>query len=149
MASARGCGRRVAGPSSGAAEQKGGNAWLLPYPRSRDERGCGAIATHRSAEKIEGLLNIQAISTKRVIVGISGMRCFTRPIMLPKLPGEILDEAVRREAERLLPVPLEELYLSWQLIPAPEGNTQVFLTAIPRRIVDPLVSVFHKVGLKP
>ena len=42
------------------------------------------------------------------------------------IPKEMLDEAVNREAERALPVPLKELYISWQSIPAPEGKTQVF-----------------------
>jgi type IV pilus assembly protein PilM len=100
-------------------------------------------------ERIKQFLELHSISTRRVMVGISGIRCLTRPVLLPKLPGEILDEAVRREAERLLPVSLDDLYLAWQSIPAPEGKTQVFLTAIPRRTMDPLMSVLDKVGLKP
>jgi len=101
------------------------------------------------AEKIKQLLDVQAIKARKVVVGISGIRCLTRPILLPKLPKEILDEAVKREAERLLPVSLDELYLSWQTIPAPEENTQVFLAAIPRRTVDPLMHVLSHIGLKP
>jgi type IV pilus assembly protein PilM len=101
------------------------------------------------AEKIKQFVEMKSINTRRVVLGISGIRCLTRPILLPKLPREILDEAVRREAVRLLPVPLDELYLSWQTIPAPEGKTHVFLTAIPRRTVDPLMKVLDKTGLKP
>lgn len=101
------------------------------------------------AERLKQLFSIKAVTARRVLVGISGIRCLTRPIQLPKLPGEILDEAVRREAVRLLPVSLNELYLSWQTIPAPEGKTQVFLTAIPRRTMDPLMKVLDRAGIKP
>ncbi|MBN2240899.1 MAG: PilN domain-containing protein [Dehalococcoidales bacterium] len=100
-------------------------------------------------QKIKQILDIKKMSTRKALVGIGGIRCLTRPIVLPKLPGEIIDEAVRREAERTLPVPLNELYMSWQTIPAPEGKTQVFLTAIPKRIVTPLMNILDKAGIKP
>ena len=101
------------------------------------------------AEKLQQLLGIQSVKARKVFLGINGVRCLTRPVLLPKLPQEILDEAVRREAARLLPIPLEELYLTWQKIPGPEDKTHVFLTAIPRGIVDPLMKVMDKTDLHP
>jgi len=101
------------------------------------------------AEKLKQLLGIQSIKARKVYLAINGIRCLTRPVLLPKLPQEILDEAVRREAVRLLPIPLEELYLSWQTIPGPEDKTNVFLTAIPRGIVDPLMKVMAQADLNP
>ena len=55
MASAPGCGQRVAERSSGAAEQKGGSAWLSPYLRNRGEGGCGAAAAYQPAQGVAGL----------------------------------------------------------------------------------------------
>lgn len=101
------------------------------------------------SEKLTQLLGIQSVKARKVFLGINGVRCLTRPVLLPKLPQEILDEAVRREAARLLPIPLDELYLSWQKIPGPEDKTHVFLTAIPRGIVDPLMKVMDKTDLNP
>ncbi|UCD09445.1 MAG: pilus assembly protein PilM [Dehalococcoidales bacterium] len=101
------------------------------------------------AEKLKQLLGIQSVKARKVFLAINGIRCLTRPVLLPQLPQEILDEAVRREAARLLPIPLEELYLSWQTIPGPEDKTNVFLTAIPRGIVDPLMKVMDQAGLNP
>ncbi len=100
-------------------------------------------------DKIKQLFEDQKVTTKKVSVGVSGFHCLTRPISFPQLPKEMLDEAVRREAERALPVPLEELYISWQSIPAPEGKTQVFLTAIPRKMADALLKTLEQAGLKP
>ncbi len=101
------------------------------------------------SEKLKQLLGIQSVKARKVFLAINGIRCLTRPVLLPKLPQEILDEAVRREAARLLPIPLEELYLAWQTIPGPEDKTHVFLTAIPKGIVDPLMNVMHQADLNP
>jgi type IV pilus assembly protein PilM len=90
----------------------------------------------------------QKIRTNRVALGMSGVRCFTRPFSLPRLPKEMLEEAVRREAQRVLPVPLEELYLSWQIIPSAGTQTQVFMVGIPRRAADALVRTLRHAGLK-
>lgn len=99
--------------------------------------------------RIKQLLATQNIKARKISLGISGMRCLTRPIMLPELPKEMLPEALRREADRLLPVPLEQLYISWQSVPAPEGKALLFLTAIPRISADALIKALHKAGLEP
>jgi len=99
--------------------------------------------------KIKQLFKVEGAKTKNIVLGMSGFHCLTRPITLPQFPKAMLAEAVRREAERALPVPLDELYISWQTISAPKGKTRVFLTAIPRRIADPLLKALHQAGLKP
>ncbi len=101
------------------------------------------------ADKIKLLFKALKLRTGKVIVGISGLHCLSRPITLPQLPDDMLDEAVRREAKATLPVPLEKLYLSWNQIPAPPGKTRVFLVAIPRHIADPLQKTLTRAGLKP
>ena len=101
------------------------------------------------AAKVKQLFKTQKIKTKKVIVGLSGLHCLSRPITLPQLPGAMLAEAVTREARRVLPVPLEQLYISWQIIPAPEGRIQVFLVAIPCKTADALLKMLRQVGLKP
>ena len=99
--------------------------------------------------KIKQLLDTQQVKNKKIMVGISGLHCLTRPITLPQLPEAMLDEAVRREAASVLPIPLEQLYISWQTIPAPEGKTQVFLVGIPCEMADALLKALHQAGLKP
>jgi len=100
------------------------------------------------AAKIRQLFKVRKINAKKVILGVSGLHCLTRPILLPHLPNDMLEEAVRREAKRVLPVSPEQLYLQWQSIPAPEGKIQVFLVAIPRTAADALFSTLRLAGLK-
>jgi type IV pilus assembly protein PilM len=101
------------------------------------------------AAKIKQLFEVQNVKTRKVNVGVSGLYCPSRLITLPPLPKAMLDEAVKREAKRVLPVPLEQVYLSWQTIPSTEGRQQIFLVAILHKIVDPLIEVLHKAGIKP
>ncbi|MGB2813678.1 MAG: pilus assembly protein PilM, partial [Dehalococcoidales bacterium] len=101
------------------------------------------------AAKIKQLFKVRKVDSKKVTLGISGLQCFTRPIILPQMPKDMLEEAVRREANRVLPVSSEQLYLQWQSIPAPEGKLQVFLVAIPRTAADALCNTLRLAGLKP
>ena len=99
--------------------------------------------------KIQHLIKTNKISTKRVIIGISGLQCISRPVVLPQLPKTMLEEAFLREARRVFPVPPEQLHISWQIISESEGNMKAFMVAIPRHIADPLLGALAQVGLKP
>lgn len=84
-----------------------------------------------------------------VIVGLSGINSLYRIISLPELPEDILSEAVNREAERVIPVPLDEVYLSYQLITTSPGETRIFLAAFPRNMTDAVVRTLQLAGAKP
>jgi type IV pilus assembly protein PilM len=101
------------------------------------------------ATKVRELKRAQHIGGRKVIAGISGINCLHRLLTLPELPKELLPEAVKREAARLLGVPLEQLYLSWQTLASGKGETLIYLAAIPRNSADALVSTLRKAGLNP
>ena len=54
-----------------------------------------------------------------------------------------------REAKRVLPVPPEQLYISWQIISVTEGKMRAFMVAVPRQIADPVLGVLRQMGIKP
>lgn len=99
--------------------------------------------------RITELLKLESVTTKRVIVGLSGLNSVFRIVTLPELPDAILTEAVRHEASRMLPVSIDEVYLTYQRIPSPTGETKVFLAATPRTMIDSLLTVINKTGLDP
>ena len=101
------------------------------------------------AAKLRELWKDKRIEKRRVIAGVSGINCLYRLITLPELPKDMLPEAVRREAARILAVPLEQLYLSWQTLPSPRGEALIYLAASPRNSVDTLISTLRKARLKP
>jgi type IV pilus assembly protein PilM len=100
-------------------------------------------------EKIKYLFHSNRIGSRKIILGLSGLHCLTRPIELPELPKAMLEEAVTREARRVLPVPVEQLYISWQIISTSEGKIQAFMVGIPRNIADTIIKTVTRAGFKP
>ncbi|UCD53828.1 MAG: pilus assembly protein PilM [Dehalococcoidia bacterium] len=98
---------------------------------------------------IRGFFKAQKVKPGRIIAGLSGFHCLSQLITLPRLPEAMLAEAIKREAERVLPVPLDELYISWQIIPASGEEMLVFLVALPRKAADALIKTLHRAGVKP
>jgi len=83
------------------------------------------------ANKVSELWRTQKIGSGRVIAGISGINCLYRLLTLPELSRDLLPEAVMREAGRVLGIPLEQLYLSWQTLPSRRGEIPQVARSLP------------------
>ncbi len=87
---------------------------------------------------------------RRAIVGLSGQRTVVRILDLPPIPSRLVDETVRREARREFPLPLEDLYLSWQTID--DGSTsglRVFTVGVPKEIIDTCMVGLRAAHVRP
>jgi len=98
--------------------------------------------------RIGELMAAHGIAEKKVVVSISGIHSIYRVVNVPKLPKKLLDEAARREAERVMPVPLNELYTSWQAISMSDIETAICLVGIPRNTVDAMLEALRQTGLQ-
>jgi len=101
------------------------------------------------ADKVKQIFNETGAKTTKVITALSGHDSLYRILTLPELPEAILPEAVRREARRTIPTPLEEVYFSYQRLPAPQGESRIFLVTFPRNLVDALVRTLRQADVKP
>lgn len=88
------------------------------------------------------------ISTRRVAMAIPGYRTFTRSLQLPRLQADELKEAVELEAEQYIPLPLEELYLDYEVVKQTDETTDLFVVAVPRDIVDSYLDLAQILGLE-
>jgi type IV pilus assembly protein PilM len=71
---------------------------------------------------------------------------------MPKMTEEELKSAVILEAENHIPLPIEEVYLDFQVIPPVKDHLDhydILITALPKTVVNPYVSCIKKAGLKP
>ena len=101
------------------------------------------------ADKVKQIFKETGAKANRVTIGLSGHDSLYRIITLPELPEAVLPEAIRREAKRTIPTPLEEVYVSYQRLPSQtKGETRVFLTTFPRNLVDALIRTLHQAGVK-
>ena len=100
------------------------------------------------AAELKELCKLEKVKTKKVIVGLSGHNSLYRLLTLPELPEVVVAEAVKHEARRVIPVPLDEVYLSYQLLPAPAGEKRIFLAAFPRNVADALIRTLNRAGIK-
>lgn len=101
------------------------------------------------ASRVKELFKLEKVTTTKVIAGLSGLDSLYRMIILPEVPEAILAEAVKHEARRIIPVSLDQVYLSYQPIPDPRGETRIFLAAFPRNVADALLRTLREAGLEP
>jgi type IV pilus assembly protein PilM len=101
------------------------------------------------AARVKQIFRETGVEASKVITALSGHDSLYRIMTLPDLPEAILPEAVKREARRTIPTPLEEVYISYQRLPSPKGEGRVFLATFPRNLVDALVRTLNQAGVRP
>lgn len=89
------------------------------------------------------------ITAHRVAVGIPSARTFDRPIKLPKLDAKDIADAVRTEAEQYIPVPIDELYLDYEIVRQTAKEMELFATGVPKKIIDSYKTFVGLIGLDP
>lgn len=91
------------------------------------------------------------ISARRVIMSVPVAKVFTRTLQLPlQLSSGELEQAVKLEAEQYVPVPLADLYIDYEIIPAGADQTylEVLMVAAPRAIIDSYMKLFDFIDLE-
>lgn len=101
------------------------------------------------AEAIHLLFETMQIPKKRVIVSVTGLSFTYRVLSLPKMAPELLDEAIERAAKREMPLPVEELYLSWQTLVKKDVESDFFVLGVPRNLVMAVIETLTGAGIKP
>lgn len=93
------------------------------------------------------------IKTKKVICSLPETKAFLRIISVPKMDESEIKEAVKWEMEANIPLPLEQVYYDWQIIPEnlfPEKNKiSLLVVAISKNVVDLAIETLELAGLDP
>jgi type IV pilus assembly protein PilM len=88
------------------------------------------------------------ITTRRAAIAIPAYRTFTRSLQVPQLKRSELAEAVQLEAEQYISLPLEQLYLDYQVTQQTADATTLFVVAVPQTIVDSYLELSQILGLE-
>jgi hypothetical protein len=89
------------------------------------------------------------VGTGNLVVGLTGQRSVSRILDFPEMDPRLLEEAIPREMKREMPVPLEEMHISWQIIGNEDGHLRVFALGVPRDVLGPQVKAITLAGGKP
>lgn len=103
-----------------------------------------AVVQELFAKHIVGTIN-----TRRVAISVPAGKVFSRTMKLPKVAGTNLEDAVRLEAEQYIPMPINELYLGYNVISQSDKETELLAMAAPKKIIDSYVALARLTGLEP
>ena len=89
------------------------------------------------------------IRSKYVVASVPESRSFVRVLKLPKMDPSELGGAIPWELEQDIPVPVEQVYVSWEVLGEVEGKLSVLVNAALKEYVDYLSAALKKANLKP
>ncbi len=91
---------------------------------------------------------IGTISTRRVALTVPAARVFSRTMKLPKLDKKDIDAAVRSEAEQYIPMPVDDLYIDYEITADNGKELELLVVAAPKKLVDSYVALCDVMGLE-
>ncbi len=102
------------------------------------------------AKTIQQLVAQAKVSTKNVVAGVPSARVFTTVADVDRLAPNELAEAIRYQADLLIPTPLAELKIDWALLgdlPADKTKQEILLTSVPNKFVEDRLDMLELIGL--
>lgn len=115
------------------------------------------ITNHTKPETINHTISLlrtltekARVTTKRTALSLPNSAVFTSVIDMPKMSDAELEQSMKFEAKKYVPLPFEEVSLSWSLISedVATGTMKVLLIAVPKQIRDTYIHIFEQAGLE-
>ena len=106
------------------------------------------------AEEIKALMGDAGINRRFVVTAVSNRQAITRNINVPKMTLSELEEAIKWEAERYIPFPVDEVVLDYFVLDNPDdveegGQLEVVIAAARLDLVSQQVDYLKLAGLEP
>lgn len=132
-------------------KREAGKAKLSSYGFSEnkelDMKDSRKSDTSYIAEIITKIIKDAGMTSRSAIAALPTFSVFSSVLNLSNVSQKDLKAAVHWEAKKVIPLPLEEMILDWQVIKDSEAeskNMKVFLTGAPRVLVKKYIEIFKK-----
>src|SRR3989344_522991 len=113
----------------------------------------GVIVDYKAlSEALHGLFDKRLagmISSRKVACTIPLSHSYSRPLQLPVMDNDDLDQAVHLEAEQYIPVSPENLYIDYDVVRRDDKNIEILVVATPKNIVESYMKFLQSMGLEP
>lgn len=107
-------------------------------------------AITETAQILKRLLTSSRITSNKVVASLPNNIVFVSMLDMPDLSDKELKGAIEWEARRYVPLPLEEVTLSWSVLRQPgAGQLKVLLTAVPTSVINNYLKMFKLARLVP
>ena len=102
-------------------------------------------------ERLKVLLEQKVVGhldSSHVVLGIPASKTYNRSITLPAdIKGDLMS-AIKLEAEQSIPIPIDQLYIDYEVTARSNESINVYTCAVPKKIVDSCVAAAESVGLE-
>lgn len=101
-------------------------------------------------ENIRSLLKskiVGSLPSSQVVLGVPTARTFSRTFTLPTSVEKNLKDAVAIEAEQYIPIPVNSLYIDYEVIERTKDTLTIVMCAVPRVLVDSTITTIENIGL--
>lgn len=129
------------------------HAVMVPTPIGSMRDGL-VVEPQAVATELRNLLAEHNITTKYAVTAVPNQSAVTRNIMVPRMDRKDLQGAIKWEAERYIPYPIDEVSLDFDLLDNPDevpenGKMEAVIAAAPTEHVARQVEVLRLAGLEP
>lgn len=101
---------------------------------------------------LEDFVSDTNFSTSNVVLGLNETNVFMRIISLPIMSEKELKSSIKYEAEQYIPIPLDQVNLSYQKVendPSEKGKMNVQIVAARRDVLEKYIEILRKARLVP
>jgi len=133
------------------------NCYISSFGEYKFPRGIlkgGEIVKEEEFIKIvkDFIVKNKLIKTKNVIACLPEEKSYIQIIKVPKMSYEDLKTAIIFEAENYIPIPIQDVYLDFEIVNNDDEEKDymdVLIAALSKKIIDPYFSCLKKSGLNP
>ena len=110
----------------------------------------GIVNEELLSELIARMAAKNGFASRNVALALGGRSMFIRELVLPRMSEKELREAIHWDLDKYVPFTAEKLYFDFWIIGpgSTEVDLKILLVAVPKELVDALVRVLGKSGLK-
>jgi len=123
---------------------------MVPLPPEVIVEGA-VMDAGRVVEAIRELLVSQKVTTKEVVISVSGSSVIIKRVSVADMTEEELAESIKWEAEQYIPFSIDDVNVDFQKLGAGavEGQADVLLVAVKKDKINDYVNIVKEAGLEP
>ena len=102
------------------------------------------------SEIIKQLSEDAKVTSKNVVASLSASKSYIAIIKTPKLTHKELEESIKFQADKVIPMPVDQVKLDWAVISENNqtGELEVLIVAAPKNVANRYLNIVQKAGLE-